>query len=1205
MPKPVAGGGIGSASLPSSASVRVRLQIYVREHHNAEYSAQLITDDESRIYAASLEQLREDLVLYLGDYLSRLHPRHLGRFASPDDAELIEVALPDAFVLEGPLDEDEETTVGTTVAAIVSRDKKWTTLWMPRWDLRAVVPRSTQPKDAALALLQRRVERLDRERRLGLRWQSREWLEWIEFDAELASPIAFTGPNQGLSLLPERKPKPKPEQKRKGRPPTPTFRRWGESLTQRARERELGRAHGRDAEVEELIAQLGLAAPHTHTLARRRGAIVLVGERGDGKSSLRDELAHALHRKWTRNAVAQPEREADEDEDEAASTSLERTVWLLDASRIVASSGFLDDWRQRCLHLAREAEEAGVVWCLGELILLLDAGKSVQSDNNVAMTLKPCLEGGADLLLLGEATPEQWAEIERRNPGFARAFDVFRLDAPDETRQLEIIAAVAAEILEERGIEFSSGCQRMTLTLARRYTPKGMSAFGAAIAMLRRMAATQNTDVPDDTTASKKPRRIVRLEAVDAVAHFCRESGLPPFLVRDDIPLPRKQVREHFTRRIMGQPEAIDRLVDLVAIIKAGLTEPTRPLGSFLFVGPTGVGKTESAKALAEFVFGDAGRLLRFDMSEFFSASSVTRFVGDERQEGVLVAAVRRSPFTVILLDEIEKAHPAVYDVLLQVLGEARLTDPRGRVADFRNCVILMSSNLGVDSYRPGAGFGEDDLGGLAAHFEAEVRRFFRPEFVNRLDRVVSFSPLARGAIQHITGRELAKLRAREGIAGRGLGLELGEQVPDWLAERGVSPKYGARPLKREIERQLAIPLAIHLSQHRHSAVRVGVDDSALVLEPGPAATQEREGDDEAAPTNLRDTLAEIRRTRYQCQRWRASGVYQQIVRSLELVDRLGGQQHFWLDHERATARMGRAEQLRGITRRFDDLYEHLCSFEDLGFEALADAGRIDLGEVQTELRDKLIPALNELELEIFARSFESPNTVWLVIAAEKNAGHWMGMMYRMYATLAREQGWSLTYRYATAEVEQKESNPDVQPKPKRKPKIEDQDWRWANNDDMPVWTPASLEDHASFSRELERRLTLVRASTPRMLRAWQITGPNVIAWLAGEPGVHQRVDHANDSERAEVLIFPGKHPLEPVDRILDRRTRTLTRLVSEPRRIVSDERLDERVPLHRDLLAIYRRFMRANIYHTVFGEGAAREFRRKPISPVDGEDES
>ena len=478
----------------------------------------------------------------------------------------------------------------------------------------------------------------------------------------------------------------------------------------------------------------------------------------------------------------------------------------------------------------------------------------------------------------------------------------------------------------------------MTLTLAHRYTPKGMSAFGAAIAMLRRMAATQDDGTRADARPGPARRRAIRLEAVDAVAHFCRESGLPPFLVRDDVPLPRTQVREHFTRRIMGQPEAIDRLVDLVAIIKAGLTEPTRPLGSFLFVGPHRRGQDRECQGPGRVRVRrrEPFAALRH-VGVFSSAASVTRFVGDERQEGVLVAAVRRSPFTVILLDEIEKAHPAVYDVLLQVLGEARLTDPRGRVADFRNCVILMSSNLGVDSYRAGAGFGEDDLGGLAAHFEAEVRRFFRPEFVNRLDRVVSFSPLAHAAIQHITGRELAKLRAREGIADARSASSLTSPC------RTGWPRAGSRPSTaraRSSARSSDNSRSRSRCTSRNTATpRCGWRWPRMRSSSPPVRLRPQQPDAQGPPPiSLRDTLAEVRRTRYQCQRWRASGVYQQIVRSLDLVDRLGAQQHFWVDHERATARMGRAEELRDITRRFDDLYEHLCSFEDLGFEALADA---------------------------------------------------------------------------------------------------------------------------------------------------------------------------------------------------------------------------------------------------------------------------
>ena len=299
------------------------------------------------------------------------------------------------------------------------------------------------------------------------------------------------------------------------------------------------------------------------------------------------------------------------------------------------------------------------------------------------------------------------------------------------------------------------------------------------------------------------------LDRESVVAKFSRETGLPLNLLRDEDRLPVSEIQDFFTQRIIGQDEACGAVTRLVSTFKAGLNDPDRPLGVLLFCGPTGVGKTEMAKAVSKCFFGageDQDRLVRLDMSEYGGPGASYRLLGTQASPGELVKRVRQQPFTVVLLDEVEKAHPDVFDLLLGVFDEGRLTDPWGRVTTFRSTIIIMTSNLGVSALRP-IGFNQSKT----PSYSAEVMSFFRPEFFNRIDSVVSFDPLGEESIKCIARLELGALANREGIARRGLKLRWTDEVVEHLAALGYDARYGARPLKRTIEEQIVVPLARYL----------------------------------------------------------------------------------------------------------------------------------------------------------------------------------------------------------------------------------------------------------------------------------------------------------------------------------------------------------------------------------------------------------
>lgn len=269
----------------------------------------------------------------------------------------------------------------------------------------------------------------------------------------------------------------------------------------------------------------------------------------------------------------------------------------------------------------------------------------------------------------------------------------------------------------------------------------------------------------------------------------------------------------------MGQPRAVSHVVDTIAMIKARLSRPGKPLGSFLFVGPTGVGKTELAKCLAEFFYNSRERMIRIDMSEYHGPGSATRLVSSnqDQNEGILTSQMRDQPFSVVLLDEFEKADPQVFDIFLQVLGEARLTDGAGRVADFSNAIVIMTSNLGAQSFKAGntLGFSSDQGEDLGAedHFTSEAKKIFRPEFFNRIDRIVPFLPLNRETLQGIIAKEVADIQRRDGLRERRLRLDLLEAAQDQVMEHGYDPRFGARPLRRELEQRVLRRVAGELNE--------------------------------------------------------------------------------------------------------------------------------------------------------------------------------------------------------------------------------------------------------------------------------------------------------------------------------------------------------------------------------------------------------
>jgi ATP-dependent Clp protease ATP-binding subunit ClpC len=1119
--------------------VKFDITLYGREHMGGAFTLCVLEEPSLQVYGDDLDAVREELELALHDRLERSHPGALHRYASPENLRHEELEVENLLAVHRDDGRDDEPSRLTVLAA---RDRAYERLYYPRLAVHQWVPAGTELEPAAEEFLGDLLERLSDDQRLRARWERREWLETLSIEVAPADPVAFTGLLRHATILPEpaideddEEAKKEEEEKKKKKVPTPTLDKVAVNLRQLREDGELPRAHRRDKETRDLLARV----------SAKGAAIAVVGVSGVGKTALLDELVHHL--------------------------PPERPVFFADAGRLIAGEGFFGEWQRQCLDLVEEAIEANVILYLGPLLPLVDAGKSAYSEQNVAGLLKPILSGRR-ITVIAEATPRQWAQLELRDAGFWRLFAPYRLEEPAEAEVKLVIEAVADEIKSDEAVTIEPDAQRAVLDLCRRYGSAAGSLLGASLHFLRRLA--------DDARARRieaadPPGKPMSVRGRDAVDRFCVETGMPAFIVRDDLPLDPAKVHAHFRSRIVGQDEPVRRMADLVSVIKAGLGDLNRPLGSFLFVGPTGVGKTEMAKALAEFLFGRRERMLRYDMSEFYAADSVHRFLGSAGSDTSLVAAVRRAPFTLLLLDEVEKAHPAVFDVLLQMLGEARLTDHAGRTADFRNVVVVMTSNLGVDTMGAGMGFGDTSQRSLRDHFVAECERFFRPEFMGRLDHIVAFESLTSDDIGHITGRQLALFEAREGLRGRKLGLELDPGVSAFLAERGIDAKYGARPLQRAIERELAAPLARHLStlDPNHRRVAVAPGDDALVFR----NLESKEGED-SGDAELLGLVRAVGATRLRVGRWLRSRAFREVAQRVRLLDRLSQDRNFWRNKETAEARMARSGNDRQVCTAFEEAGRRLDGLEDLAYESWFDSDPEPLPLLDKE-HHEVRADLDRLELALYAQTRSHPNRAVLYLKAGFSARGWIVALVHAYTQYALDAGFEV--HGITASLD-----PDYEPpaKQRRSAAVRNPDmWRW-----FPMDSVRGSSD-ARAAKRLSHRVVDGPVNPESVLcYALAIEGTSAAAPFADEGGTHMQIG-ASDTEVAHVLVSHGSRsnlwlPNALADKWTERRRRTVHR----PKRQVQDAILGKNVAWEPRLDRIYGRLMRAAIHRAVLGEGAA-----------------
>jgi ATP-dependent Clp protease ATP-binding subunit ClpC len=821
-----------------------------------------------------------------------------------------------------------------------------------------------------------------------------------------------------------------------------------------------------------------------------------------------------------------------------------RQFWSTTGTDLVAGMTGFGMWQERCRKFREETMKRNAVVHIGNLLELMEVGKSESNELSLASYFRPMFARG-DFQAVAECTPEQLAVIERRDPHLLTGFRIVRVEVPGPEPLKAILFSIALR-------HSPSGTERITLDaldtmyrLHRRYATYSAMP-GRAIRFLKNVL----DDYDDD----------VLVEEEEVIAEFSRETGLPLFLLDDAVRMSVAETEAWFTGRVLGQNAAVETVVGLISAVKAALARPNRPLASLLFIGPTGVGKTEMAKALAEFLFQNRDRVVRFDMSEYGDPVAVQRLIGGfGAKEGLLTAKVREQPFCVLLLDEFEKADPSLFDLLLQVLGEGRLTDGAGRVADFTNAVVILTSNLGAETFRQSArGFLPDaqERSDAARHFETEVRKFFRPEFYNRIDRVVPFLPLDEVTAKRVVERELKLAALRDGIRFRSLTLDYAPDVHDVLLANGFDARYGARPLKRTIERELLAPLADALNGFAPDAklnVTVGASGKNVLVKVTQAEKDpEREAKRRREEAGVRDSLVRLADLRRRIFALDSSTAMREVRNEIYRLERLAAMVR---KRGRGTsdekARLSRLPVLDGIDIRLSALSKTVAEIEEETLMKVYGKEPIERTVLDATMR-MCMDERSGIVLDVFATTFQHPDEVVIWIVGENAQTLFaLGLDYLRIA-VSNDLAVSAV-RFTTEDVPQTPPKTDEAGKP-------------LDSSVIPLLGRFTrqeliLSDSLGDTESAEKFLKKPESSTVAI--ALEISGPNAFLLFHQEVGLHL-VSRQGKQQKLLVRTFQTLKEFE-VSPGLEKRasigTQTKRRLIDHENRVMDDTLLGTKFP--------------------------------------------
>ena len=582
-----------------------------------------------------------------------------------------------------------------------------------------------------------------------------------------------------------------------GEPKESALAKYCVDLNQKSRKGDVDPLIGRDTEVERCIQVL---------CRRRKNNPLLVGDPGVGKTA----IAEGLALKITRGETPEILRKS--------------TIFSLDMGALLAGTRYRGDFEERLKAVVKELEDhADAILFIDEIHTVIGAGATSGGAMDASNLLKPALQGGK-LRCMGSTTYKEFRQHFEKDRALSRRFQKIDVNEPTVDDSIKILMGLKPYFEKHHDLHYTKDAIKSAVELSARYI-HDRKLPDKAIDVIDEAGAAQHL-----LSESKRRKTIGPKEIEAVVAKIAR---IPPRNVSKDDAEVLRDLEVTLKRVVFGQDKAIEALSSAIKLARAGLREPEKPIGNYLFAGPTGVGKTEVAKQLADTL---GVELLRFDMSEYMEKHAVSRLIGAPPgyvgfdQGGMLTDGVDQHPHSVLLLDEIEKAHPDVYNILLQVMDHGKLTDHNGRQVDFRNVILIMTSNAGATEQAKSAiGFGRDRREGEDT---AAIERTFTPEFRNRLDAVISFAPLPRQVILQVVDKFVTQLEAQ--LMDRNVHIELTSDAAEWLAEKGYDDRMGARPLARVIQEHIKKPLAEELLFGRLTkggTVRVVVRDGAIALE--------------------------------------------------------------------------------------------------------------------------------------------------------------------------------------------------------------------------------------------------------------------------------------------------------------------------------------------------------------------------------------
>ena len=559
---------------------------------------------------------------------------------------------------------------------------------------------------------------------------------------------------------------------------------------------------GRDEEIRRSVQILS---------RRSKNNPVLIGEPGVGKTAVAEGIAAYIAGSDAPDSMAG------------------KRLVALDLPALLAGTKYRGDFEERVKAVLKDVKKAGdVILFIDEMHTMIGAG-SAEGAIDAANILKPAL-GRGEVQIIGATTPEEYRRHIEKDAALERRFQPVKIAEPSRSDSLKMLGAVRQSLEKHHGVKISDAALTAAVDLSARYIND-------------RFLPDKAIDLADEAAAHIRVSGGGLVTAEDIAGIVSMWTGIPVANLSADETKRLCNMESILHRRVIGQNEAVTAVSRAIRRGRVGLSDPDRPIGSFLFLGPTGVGKTELCRALAEAVFGESDAMIRLDMSEYMEKHAVSKLIGSPpgyvgyEDGGQLTERVRRKPWSVVLFDAIEKAHEDVWGILLQIMDDGRLTDSAGRVVSFRNTIIVMTSNVGAKSIsegRPRMGFtpdGGDEAQLMRARINEELRRTFKPEFLNRIDETIVFRRLSRAEIRSIAERML--LTVAERFKALGMTLSVPDQVVDFLAERGYDEKYGARPLRRAIRSMIedkAAELMLTDSLGRGDTVQARIDGNELIL---------------------------------------------------------------------------------------------------------------------------------------------------------------------------------------------------------------------------------------------------------------------------------------------------------------------------------------------------------------------------------------